>query len=112
MNDRALLEAAARAHGAPLAEWHSEDHGFLLPDGTPWNPLRDDGDALRLLATMGGPGELTVRVRPSAVELSAPNACGVTVRLVELVVAEIDRTEALRRLIVRFAAVTQTKEKS
>ena len=43
MNDRELLEAAAKAEG------HA--YPWVLPAGfgeRPWNPLTDDGDALRL----------------------------------------------------------------
>lgn len=51
MNDRELLELAAKAAG--LTKW---DHAFVDAginvgsDATPaiWNPLTDDGDALRL----------------------------------------------------------------
>jgi predicted membrane-bound mannosyltransferase len=56
--DRELLEAAARAAGIELVEWRDHamtDGGFgamLTARGTGtrtwWNPLTDDGDALRL----------------------------------------------------------------
>ena len=42
MTDRELLELAARAAGLVLDEWTGAD-GTL-----DWNPLHDDGDALRL----------------------------------------------------------------
>ncbi len=48
MNDRELLEAAAKAAGY----W---SHEFNCPDKLPrpdWNPLTDDGDALRLLVAL------------------------------------------------------------
>ena len=61
MTDRELLEAAARAAGMDVQwrHWPSTSKGcFYLPtdlsseaDGLiykPWNPLTDDGDALRL----------------------------------------------------------------
>jgi hypothetical protein len=53
MTDRELLEAAAKAAGAHFIGWH-EDGILAAFDGTPmggarvWNPLTDDGDALRL----------------------------------------------------------------
>ena len=45
-NDRKLLELAAKAAGA---EWQkgTYENGWWLGDGW-WNPLTDDGDALRL----------------------------------------------------------------
>lgn len=50
MNDRELLEQAARAGGVRVY-WCAEAACLLRADciGTvPWNPLADDGDALRL----------------------------------------------------------------
>lgn len=48
MTDRELLELAAKAAGiyrdALDCEWY-DPYGFVRPD---WNPLYDDGDALRL----------------------------------------------------------------
>jgi hypothetical protein len=46
VNDRELLEAAARAAGMQY-KWHAE--GLLIDERCGvWNPLTDDGDALRL----------------------------------------------------------------
>ena len=53
MTDRELLEMAAKAAGVSVARgyfgcgecWLTEKYGFGL---APWNPLTDDGDALRL----------------------------------------------------------------
>ena len=48
MTDRELIEAAAKAAGVYLApEWRG--HHKHLPD---WNPLEDDGDALRLAVAL------------------------------------------------------------
>jgi hypothetical protein len=43
--DRELLELAAKASGMPYAgwQWSESDDDYM-----PWNPLDDDGDALRL----------------------------------------------------------------
>jgi hypothetical protein len=41
MNDRELLEAAAKAAGLPWDQW-------VIDGDDSWNPLTDDGDALRL----------------------------------------------------------------
>lgn len=57
MTDRELLEAAAKAAGLPV-EWDGD--GFViaskfrghLTNYDPWNPLTDDGDALRLAARL------------------------------------------------------------
>ena len=58
MNDRELLEAAAKAAGLKLNTWPGEhfvraDHSGLAVAWNPrWNPLTDDGDALRLAAEL------------------------------------------------------------
>lgn len=56
MEDRELLELAAKAAGLVV----TEERGYSLPwtvkrDGKsfPWNPLEDDGDALRLAVKLG-----------------------------------------------------------
>ena len=49
MTDRELLELAAKAAGYEVLDWHGER--YMTIDGDrlfPWNPLADDGDALRL----------------------------------------------------------------
>lgn len=46
MNDRELLELAAKAAGIEPMEYQSANG--LLVAGFIWNPLTDDGDALRL----------------------------------------------------------------
>lgn len=54
MSDRELLEKAARAGGIEKCTWGDMYKVPPLPDGTliaktgGWNPLTDDGDALRL----------------------------------------------------------------
>lgn len=66
MTDRELLELAAKAAGLTVEwrEWvtsrvaafgtikHTKQSGFWL-DGKQWNPLTDDGDALRLAVKLG-----------------------------------------------------------
>jgi hypothetical protein len=54
MNDRELLELAAKAcdYGS-LCFW-SDELGFMWDaEGFTWNPLNDDGDALRLAVKLG-----------------------------------------------------------
>ena len=50
-SDRELLELAAKAAGYDYAK-HG---GYIVVDGIPgnWNPLTDDGDALRLAVKLG-----------------------------------------------------------
>lgn len=55
MTDRELLEAAAKAAKMPRSIWWWVD-GILCKAGdirSPWNPLTDDGDALRLAVKLG-----------------------------------------------------------
>ena len=57
--DRELLEAAAKAAGLALRDWMPGSLGFAtIPnaraDGR-WNPLTDDGDALRLAVKLNIP---------------------------------------------------------
>lgn len=46
MNDRELLELAAKGAGVKVRSWSG--HYATLEDGSEWIPLYDDGDALRL----------------------------------------------------------------
>ena len=50
MTDRELLEPAAKAAGIRLHVWGTpgEENFADLGTGKRWNPLTDDGDALRL----------------------------------------------------------------
>ena len=58
MTDRELLKLAAKAGGIKL-EWNDKgESGYWedwrgLPNWEPWNPLTDDGDALRLAGKLG-----------------------------------------------------------
>jgi len=57
MTDRELLEAAARAAGYEVGGY-DDDRGVLLfwshqSEKAAWNPLTDDGDALRLAVALG-----------------------------------------------------------
>lgn len=58
MTDRELLEAAAKAAGYGVEIVSSrEQHGtvgfYMKPDLLWWDPLTDDGDALRLAVKLG-----------------------------------------------------------
>lgn len=60
MTDRELLEAAAKAAGMDMTRYHIRSTGRGVGIGTAsgpnswklWNPLTDDGDALRLLTKL------------------------------------------------------------
>jgi hypothetical protein len=55
MTDRELLEMAAKAAGIKNILWHDSDAGGWVRslNGHPWwNPLTDDGDALRLAVAL------------------------------------------------------------
>lgn len=52
VSDRELLQMAAKAAGMTLGAWREAFGAFMYRDVAPgrgyWNPLTDDGDALRL----------------------------------------------------------------
>ena len=94
--DRELLELAARAAGYTLTEGSRGYDEFKCKGGVKWNPLTDDGDALRLAASM----RLDVRIDNAAVFVGRfhdePTTC-------EKVTAD-GHANAARRAIVRAAA--------
>ncbi len=93
MTDRELTEAAARAAGVYLApEWRG--HHKHLPN---WNPLDDDGDALRLAVAL----RLVVDVGTQAAHAfhEGPG---------EVEAHGADPAAATRRAIVRAAALAGT----
>ncbi len=56
MTDRELLEAAAKADGEYHGEWSGRAGAFRIRyagEWREWNPLTDDGDALRLAVRLG-----------------------------------------------------------
>lgn len=54
MSDRELLEAAAKAAGYEINWEDFRDEGYGMQWTTEyWNPLTDDGDALRLAVKLG-----------------------------------------------------------
>ena len=48
MTDREQLELAAKAAGIPLKPDFAERYDYYMADKLMWNPITDDGDALRL----------------------------------------------------------------
>lgn len=59
MNDRELLELAAKAAGY----WNKEYNCYAGPMS--WNPLENDGDALRLVVKLGVAFDIAVCVESS-----------------------------------------------
>jgi hypothetical protein len=54
MNDRELLELAAKAAGIEYGWQHIyDDYEGSTSEKWDWNPLTDDGDALRLVVKLG-----------------------------------------------------------
>ena len=71
MTDRELLEAAAKAAGIVPLFWHDQ-LGAGIPDAEWWNPLTDDGDALRLAIDL----EMFVDMRNGRVRCSTDKSFG------------------------------------
>jgi hypothetical protein len=107
MTDRELLELAAKAAGVEIATWSNcQAGGFLSKDCAPerrerfWNPLTDDGDALRLAVNL----RLTVHTYD---EDNSPSSWGVSAGPAwadECVPHDSDPYAATRRAVVRAAA--------
>jgi hypothetical protein len=97
MNDRELLELAAKAAGYTFAygkEWWDEHE--MQVHGVRWNPLADDGDALRLAVKLGMNIHYPTMIGSSKVHVSS-------IKRVEEKLFE-DPYAATRRAIVRAAA--------
>ena len=92
MTDKELLELAAKAAGLVIHTWE-EDH-FLVDENNGigfcfyWNPLTDDGDALRLAVHLN----IDINFTESLVD------CGIAI------CKDNDPYAATRRAIVRAAA--------
>jgi len=97
MTDRELLEKAAKAAGIQPASFSGRDVGWHVPGrgiGS-WNPLTDDGDALRLAVKLN----LQVTVSPCYCDTYSPD------HDVGFSENNADTYEATRRAIVKAAAV-------
>lgn len=98
MDDRELLELAAKAAGLPECGWMGPAFMYVKDNTfTDWDPLTDDGDALRLAV------KLRMRVNISGamvlvVYYTALGADGLHEQFGQ------DATSATRRAIVRAAA--------
>lgn len=104
MSDRELLELAAKAAGIVRGRWDYDELrrlGHMVTPSMMWNPLDDDGDALRLAVKLGlqvtivqGDKTFAEREQGFAFQDHGEDACAAT-----------------RRAIVRAAAaLAQTRE--
>ncbi|HBP6529302.1 TPA: hypothetical protein L6A81_27065 [Pseudomonas aeruginosa] len=97
MNDRTLLELAARAAGYKLS-WSYDNHCCWINEmrhdfDVTWNPRDDDGDALRLAVTLGIQLHFEGGEKDDAVWANET-----------MLWTDGDRPSATRRAIVRAAA--------
>jgi len=89
MTDRELLELAAKAAGVEIPE--------------NWNPLLDDGDALRLLAAMPSLWSLSLKFGAPYVEMDV--AWGFSgIKVTKFNGENTDRAAVIRRAIAEAAA--------
>lgn len=103
MTDRELLELAAKAAGYEIkSEWFDTHRGGGYMVGVQvWNPLVDDGDALRLAVRLG----LCIECAPNHGRAATINDDGTFNWIAEVEEdADTTRLEATRRAIVRAAA--------
>lgn len=109
MNDREFLEMAAKAAGV-LGGWGGNidyhngevdlsDHWIIPEDDNIffWNPLQDDGDALRLAVALGMNLEITdsdvyACSRGNFSEPAKPDTCAALRRAIVRAAAEIGRS--------------------
>ena len=106
MTDRELLEAAAKAAGLTIIHWNETGPRIQFEGcktGYFWNPLTDDGDALRLAVKLG----MTVNIE-NDIETTCATAGWSNGRMLpDGVAAELhddDPYAATRKAIVRAAA--------
>lgn len=102
-SDRELLKLAAKAAWIELSDWSSAEDGFIRYHFVTrhiWNPLTDDGDALRLAVKL----KLLVDVSPVSTSVHAGGVKDVAFEWHENALAPLDPYAATRRAIVRAAA--------
>lgn len=103
MKDKELLELAAKAVGV-IYKYYSEPEGLVINDDQwpliAWNPLTDDGDALRL----------AVKLRIDITNLTYAYYCeGPQGQDAFVEVENDDSYAAIRRAIVKAAAKIKRK---
>jgi hypothetical protein len=101
MTDCELLEAAAKAAGIPAPFQVLRDGTWVFdePHRKNWNPLTDDGDALRLAVKL----RLCIKVYTEAVIVGTDHRVNGR-EMLHVVVKGDDYPAATRRAIVRAAA--------
>jgi len=106
--DRELLELAAKAYGIE-GKWFAPMRGILLNGGEAfngglWNPLEDDGDALRLAVKL----KMNVDLTGASSDIIGARDNGLSEEMTWLHLSEslyqVDAAESCRRAIVRAAA--------
>jgi hypothetical protein len=95
MTDRELLELAAKSAGNPRGT-SVAGGGLLMANDLYWNPLIDDGDALRLAVKL----RLSVNIEEATVNVYDWDS-----KMTQVWASEYsDANEATRRAVVRAAA--------
>ncbi len=98
MNDRELLEMAAKAAGCDgLGEWDEKWGCITNYEGWTFDPLTDDGDAMRLAVT------LKLQIRPNDYDVMVVAQLPAHITAAEVCDYK-DPYAATRRAIVRAAA--------
>jgi len=101
VDDRELLELAAKAAGIELKWHHSGECAYARRNGeywAVWNPLTDDGDALRLAV------KLRFRVDVDFDRVDVSDQFGAAAEYLYRLPSPTDPYAATRRAIVRAAA--------
>lgn len=105
MTDRELLELAAKAAGYDAtSHWVGGSDYVLNIDSESWNPLTDDGDALRLAVVL----RFTVKIEDHEIEVFNWEGCIVSIAMFD----GDDYDAATRRAIVRAAAELQRQKEN
>jgi hypothetical protein len=110
MTDHELLELAAKAAGIGRTAWdyeHTRSLGFMVTKKSMWNPLEDDGEALRLAVKLRlsiSTPTMGVRYGERAFVESQDRSRGVYANCGDDALDKTDPLAATRRAIVRAAA--------
>lgn len=104
MNDKELLWLAAKAAWLPLKPDFKERFDYYMEDRLMWNPLTDDGDALRLAVKLGLDMELHGMLHTFPYGQVTSLEHGLDSPDCEFEVTDSDPYAATRRAIVRAAA--------
>jgi len=102
MTDRELLELAAKAAGIENKIWHMNANAFWVDvdsDNPYWNPLTDDGDALRLAVKL----MMSLALGPIRVQACTREGA-LRGNFFQEDIIDTDWNKSTRRAIVRAAA--------